>query len=75
MSKILDRIPSLPVADSVESVMDWLTGNLSSLFSFIQSGGKNAMNLITDMLVAIPPVVFILVIALIAFIATKRSLV
>ncbi|MDI7742794.1 proline/glycine betaine ABC transporter permease [Lysinibacillus fusiformis] len=73
MSKLLDGIPSLPVADKVESMMDWLTGNLSGLFSFIQTGGKNAMNFITDMLVAIPPIVFILVIALIAFLATKRK--
>ena len=73
MSKILDRIPSLPVADSMESLMDWLTGNLSGLFSFLQSGGKNAMDFITDMLVAIPPVVFILVIALIAFFATRKK--
>lgn len=73
MSKILDRIPSLPVSDSIESIMDWLTGNLSSLFSFIQNSGKNSMNFITDLLVAIPPVVFILVIALIAFFATRRK--
>ncbi|QCR34046.1 proline/glycine betaine ABC transporter permease [Lysinibacillus sp. SGAir0095] len=73
MSKMLDSIPRLPVSDSVESIMDWLTGNLSGLFGFLQSGGKNSMNFITDMLVAIPPVVFILVIALIAFFATKRK--
>lgn len=73
MSKLLDGIPSLPVADLVESIMDWLTGNLSALFNFVQTGGKNAMDFITDMLVAIPPVVFILVIALIAFFATRRK--
>ncbi|HWK22429.1 MAG TPA: proline/glycine betaine ABC transporter permease [Ureibacillus sp.] len=73
MSKTLDSIPSLPVADTVETVMDWLTSNLNSLFNFVQSGGKDAMNLITDMLVAIPPIVFILVIAIIAFFATQRK--
>ncbi|MFC7686000.1 ABC transporter permease [Ureibacillus sp. GCM10028918] len=73
MSKILNSIPSIPVAETVETIMDWLTSNLSALFSFVQNGGKNAMDFITEMLVAIPPVVFILVIALIAFIATKRK--
>lgn len=73
MNKILDSIPILPVAETVETIMDWLTSNLSALFSFIQNGGKNAMNFITDMLVSIPPVIFILVIALFAFIATKRK--
>ncbi|MDN4495182.1 ABC transporter permease [Ureibacillus aquaedulcis] len=73
MNKMLDSIPSLPVADTVETIMDWLTSHLSALFSFIQDGGKNAMDFITEMLVAIPPVVFILVIAIIAFFATKRK--
>ncbi|KGR75570.1 ABC transporter permease [Ureibacillus sinduriensis] len=73
MNKILDSIPTVPVAETMETIMDWLTSNLSALFSFIQNGGKNAMNFITDMLISIPPVIFILVIALIAFIATKRK--
>ncbi|MBD8026557.1 proline/glycine betaine ABC transporter permease [Ureibacillus sp. Re31] len=73
MSKMLDSIPTLPVADTVENVMDWLTGSFSPLFDFVQNGGKTAMEFITGMLVAIPPVVFILMIALIAFFATKRK--
>lgn len=71
---MLDSIPTLPVADTVENVMDWLTGSFSPLFDFVQNGGKTAMEFITGMLVAIPPVVFILMIALIAFFATKRKL-
>lgn len=70
---MLDSIPTLPVADTVENVMDWLTGSFSPLFDFVQNGGKTAMEFITGMLVAIPPVVFILMIALIAFFATKRK--
>ncbi|RUL53598.1 ABC transporter permease [Lysinibacillus antri] len=73
MSKILDNIPSLPVAELVENVMDWLTDSFSSLFDFVQKSGKSSMESITDLLVMIPPVVFILVIALIAFLATKRK--
>lgn len=70
---MLDSIPSFPVADAVEGLMDAITGNFSSLFGFVQSGGKTAMEFITDTLIAIPPVVFILLIALIAFIATKKK--
>lgn len=73
MSKILDQIPSLPVADSVELAMDWLTDTFSSLFTFIQTGGQNAMDSITDLLIAIPPILFIVIIALIAFFASKRK--
>lgn len=70
---MLDSIPSLPVADAVESFMDLLTGNFSSLFEFVQSGGKTAMEFITDILIAVPPVVFIILIALIAFFATRKK--
>lgn len=73
MSKLLDSIPTLPVAETVENIMDWLTGSFSPLFDFVQNGGKTAMEFITNMLVAIPPVIFILIIALIAFFATKRK--
>lgn len=72
MSKILDSIPKIQVANSMESVMDWLTSNFSSLFDFVQTGGQNAMDFITDTLIAIPPIVFILVIAIIAFLASRR---
>lgn len=74
MSKVLDQIPSLPVADTVESIMDWLTSNLSGLFDFIQNGGQTAMDFITDLLVAIPPFIFIIAIAVIAFIAARKKL-
>ncbi|RHW34954.1 proline/glycine betaine ABC transporter permease [Lysinibacillus yapensis] len=73
MSKILDSIPSLPVAESVEKLMDWVTGNFSALFDFIQTGGKNSMDFITDMLIAIPPVIFILLVAIAAFFATRKK--
>lgn len=73
MSKILDNIPSLPVAETVESIMDWLTSNLAVLFDFVQNSGQAAMDFITEMLVGIPPVIFILAVAVIAFIATRRK--
>lgn len=73
MSKLLDQIPRLPVTDSVEQLMDWLTGTFSSLFDFIQTGGQAGMDWITELLLVIPPILFIFVISLIAFLATKKS--
>ncbi len=73
MSKILDSIPKIPVSNSTEAVMKWLTSNFSSLFDFIQTGGKNAMDFITDILIAVPPILFILIIAIIAFLASRRK--
>ncbi|MED3662215.1 proline/glycine betaine ABC transporter permease [Ureibacillus sp. FSL K6-8385] len=72
MNKMLDAIPSLPIADWVEMLMDWLTEDFASLFSFIQKAGKNSMESFTDLLLYIPPIVFILIVAIIAFLATKK---
>lgn len=73
MNKMLDFIPTLPVADWVEMFMELLTDNFASMFSFIQKWGKNSMESFTDLLLLIPPILFILVVAIIAFFATKRK--
>ncbi|MEL3962744.1 ABC transporter permease [Lysinibacillus endophyticus] len=73
MSNILDSMPRLPVADLTENVMDWLTDSFSPLFNFFQKGGKSAMEFITEMLIAVPPIIFIIIVALIAFFATRRK--
>ncbi|WP_301285951.1 ABC transporter permease [Lysinibacillus endophyticus] len=73
MSNILDSMPRLPVADLTENVMDWLTDSFSQLFNFFQKGGKSAMEFITEMLIAVPPIIFIIIVALIAFFATRRK--
>jgi glycine betaine/proline transport system permease protein len=73
MNKMLDFIPSLPVADWVETFMDLLTDNFASMFSFIQKWGKNSMESFTDLLLLIPPILFILIVAIIAFFATKKK--
>lgn len=73
MNKMLDFIPTLPVADWVEMFMDLLTDNFASMFSFIQKWGKNSMESFTDLLLLIPPILFILIVAIIAFFATKKK--
>lgn len=74
MNNILENIPSLPVADWVEIVMDWLTNHFSSLFNFLQSSGQSLMNNVTELLITIPPLVFILLIVLLAFFASGKKI-
>ena len=74
MSNILDRIPTMPVAQSVETMMDWLTDTFSSFFKSLQSSGTFLMEGLTGMLAAIPPILFILLVALLAFVATRKLL-
>ncbi|SOC18206.1 glycine betaine/proline transport system permease protein/glycine betaine/proline transport system substrate-binding protein [Ureibacillus xyleni] len=73
MSNLLDSIPRLPVSDATEKMMDLLTDSFSSLFDFVQKGGKSAMEAITEMLIAVPPIIFIIIVAIIAFFATKKK--
>lgn len=67
-------IPKLPVADWVESATNWLTVTLSGLFGAIQNGGSTFMDGITNLLLLIPPFVFILIVAVIAYFASKKQL-
>lgn len=74
MSKLLDGIPAMPVADTVESFMDWLTDTFASFFKSLQESGTFLMEGLTDLLAAIPPLLFILLVALLAFVATRKLL-
>lgn len=67
-------IPQLPVADWVEAATNWLTVTLSGLFGAIQNGGSAVMNGITNLLLLIPPFAFILIVAVIAYFASKKQL-
>jgi len=73
MYQLLDFIPSIPVAKSTEIVMDWLTDTFAGFFDVIKESGKFSMERVTDILEWIPPILFILIIAVIAFFATKRK--
>lgn len=67
-------IPKLPVADWVEAATNRLTVTLSGLFGAIQNGGSAFMNGITNLLLIIPPFVFILIVAVIAYFVNKKQL-
>lgn len=72
MSNFLNNIPKMPVAENVEKFMDVVTDTFSGTFKFIQNNGKDLMESITDLLVAIPPFLFIAIIVIIAFFATRK---
>ncbi|ATP40534.1 glycine/betaine ABC transporter [Solibacillus sp. R5-41] len=73
MSNFLNQIPELPVGDVVENVMDWFTDTFSSVFKFIQTDGTALMDTVTNLLISIPPILFILLIAILAFFATGKK--
>lgn len=67
------NIPKLPLEDIVTKVVNWLTNNLSGLFSLIQHTGQSVMDGITNGLVAIPMPLMILGITLIAVLTTPKK--
>ncbi|WEB80606.1 ABC transporter permease/substrate binding protein [Vagococcus lutrae] len=63
----------LPVADWVENLTEWMTDTFAGLFSFFQSFGQGLMENVTQLLLWIPPFVFIGLLTFLAFwISNKR---
>ncbi len=63
----------IPVADWVESITAWMTDTFSGLFSFIQILGQTIMDGITNGLLIIPPMVFILLLTVAAFFVSNKK--
>lgn len=57
----------LPVADWVENLTEWMTDTFSGLFSFFQSFGQGLMENVTQLLLWIPPFIFIGFLTFLAF--------
>ena len=72
-SSILDQIPRLPVSEWMSDIITWLTQNLSWFFGAIRDGGAWLMDGITDLLLFIPPVLFILLLVALAFFASRKK--
>lgn len=66
-------IPVLPVGPAVEQATDWLTEHLSGFFEAIKTGGSAFMHGITNGLNIIPPFLFILIVAVVAYFASKKK--
>lgn len=66
-------ISKIPVADWVESLTAWMTDTFSGLFSFFQVIGQGMMDGLTDGLLVIPPLVFIVLISIAAFFISNKK--
>lgn len=74
MNNILDIIPKLPVAEQIEDLTVWITQTFAFLFNPIQTYSEMFMEALTNFLLFIPPIIFILLIALLAFFVTGKKL-
>lgn len=68
----MNNISQIPVAENVEKLMDYVTDTFSGMFRFIKNEGESLMEMMTDLFVMIPPIIFILLVTALAFIATRK---
>lgn len=62
----------IPIAAWVDSFVDWLTVHLAGFFSVIQTIGQYLMDTISNGLSAIPPILMIVVLMIVAYFLLKR---
>ncbi|MGM8212062.1 ABC transporter permease [Virgibacillus sp. W0430] len=73
LNNILDFVPKIPIADVTKEVTDWITSNFAFLFDPIKKHFGNLMDWTSDMLLQVPPILIVILVALIAFfISGKR---
>lgn len=73
MSSLLDFFPHLPVSQWMTQLIDWLTIHLSFLFDSIKNFGTSLMEGTTQLLMYIPPLVFIVIVMFIAYWVTGKK--
>ncbi|OZU87924.1 glycine/betaine ABC transporter [Virgibacillus indicus] len=75
LNKMLDFIPEIPIAEGTEWFTDLLKEKFSILFDPIKEHLGNFMEFMSEeVLMAIPPIIFIIVIALLAFFISGKKL-
>lgn len=72
-ASILDQVPRIPVSEMVTQFITWLTQNLSWLFGAIRDAGNWTMDGLTELLLIIPPLLFIVLLAALAYFASGRK--
>lgn len=66
-------LQQLPISELVEAATQWLVDTFSGFFNFITGIGSSFMSGFTDVLSWVPPVVFILLVAVLAYFADNRD--
>ncbi|CAM3302554.1 ABC transporter permease/substrate binding protein [Vagococcus fessus] len=64
----------IPVAEWVTTATDWLTNTFSGLFSVLQKSGQWVMELMTNSLLFVPPLVMIAILTVVAYVISKRKI-
>lgn len=70
---MLDFIAKIPIAEAVKWFTEWLTETFSFLFNPIKNQFGDFMEIVADSLAAVPPIIVILIVAILAFFVTGKK--
>ncbi|CDQ40715.1 MULTISPECIES: ABC transporter permease [Virgibacillus] len=73
LNNILEIVPEMPIAKWTNSATDWITDKFSFLFDPIKEHFGNFMEMTSETLNTIPPVIIILIVAIIAFFISGKK--
>lgn len=69
----IDLIPEIPFTEWFANIISWLTENLSVFFGVLSDVSKWFMDVMTEILLIIPPELFIVLIMILAFYAANKK--
>lgn len=73
INRLLDFIPELQISEVTEAVTNWLTDTFSFIFDPINEHFGNFMEFMAEeVLMSVPPIIFIILIALLAFFVSGK---
>ncbi|MGG3450635.1 glycine betaine ABC transporter substrate-binding protein [Domibacillus aminovorans] len=68
------NLPKIPLGEWIDSLVNWLTITFAGLFSFITSAIEGTLNILVDVLSAGPPIVLMIILALLVTYTSKWPL-
>lgn len=71
---VLDFLPKIPIANAITDLVIWITNAFSFIFDPLKNHFGNFMDLFSDMLLIIPPVIIIIAVTAYFIIGKKLSL-
>lgn len=69
----IDLIPEIPFTEWFANIISWLTENLSVFFNVLSDVSEWFMDVMTEILLIIPPELFIVLIMILAFYAANKT--
>ncbi|RFA35231.1 glycine/betaine ABC transporter [Virgibacillus dokdonensis] len=72
-NNVLDAVPNMPLAKWTDNATDWITESFSFLFDPVKEQFEKFMDVTSEALMGVPPLIIILVVAIIAFLISGKK--